>query len=196
MGRRIKYPAGDMMFRSLWVNRDVWEKARVMAASKGKSMNELVNDLLYSLVYGQEAEKIEYSYQGLKKDFIRLVKQTRYLVATLKELGAYEDLLGLAFKLGLRQDLSNIGEIIPKLTLEWADQDSLIVFIDLLETSRRKREIAEVISKAVAQKYLSRGGQGNAVQSPVAAAHSVQGAGSVSEMREQRAEEDSRPQVS
>jgi hypothetical protein len=132
----------------------------------------------------------------LKKDFIRLVKETRHIVATLKELGVYDQITSLAFKLGLKEDLSNIGEIIPKLTLEWADQDSLIVFIDLLETSKRKRDIADAITRVVAKKYLSREGQGNAVQSPVAAAHSVQGAGSVSEVREQRADEGSRSEVS
>jgi len=193
--RFSKYP-GNMVHRSIYVDRDLWDKARVHAATKGKSLNELVNEYLWSVVYGQEAEKIEYNYQGLKKDFVKFVRETRRLVATLKDMGVYDELTGLAFKLGLKSDLSNVAEIIPKLTLEWPDEDSLIVFIDLLETSLRKREIAESISKAIAQKYLSRGGQRNAVQQTDASTHSVQGAGSVSEMREQRADEDSRPQVS
>jgi phenylpyruvate tautomerase PptA (4-oxalocrotonate tautomerase family) len=88
-------------------------------------------------------------------------------------------------------------DIIPKLVKAWAgDPDSLIVFIDLLETSKRKRDIADAITRVVAKKYLSREGQGNAVQSPVAAAHSVQGDESVSEVREQRADEGSRSEVS
>ena len=188
--------SGQMTQRSLYIDINVWDRAKVQAAKMGKSVNELINDFLWNLAYSDEIQKLEYDYQGLKKDFIRLVKETRHIVATLKELGVYDQITSLAFKLGLKEDLSNIGEIIPKLTLEWADQDSLIVFIDLLETSKRKRDIADAITRVVAKKYLSREGQGNAVQSSVAAAHSVQGAGSVSEVRMQRADEDPRPQVS
>jgi hypothetical protein len=188
--------SGQMTQRSLYIDINVWDRAKVQAAKLGKSVNELINDFLWNLAYSDEIQKLEYDYQGLKKDFGRLVKETRHIVATLKELGVYDQITSLAFKLGLKEDLSNIGEIIPKLTLEWADQDSLIVFIDLLETSKRKRDIADAITRVISKKYLSREGQGDAVQSPVAAAHSVQGAGSVSEVREQRADEGSRPQVS
>ena len=187
---------GQMTQRSLYIDINVWDRAKVQAAKLGKSVNELINDFLWNLAYSDEIQKLEYDYQGLKKDFGRLVRETRHIVATLKELGVYDQITGLAFKLGLKEDLSNIGEIIPKLTLEWADQDSLIIFIDLLETSKRKRDIADTITRVITKKYLSREGQGDAVQSPVAAAHSVQGAESVSEVREQRADEGSRPQVS
>jgi hypothetical protein len=193
---KLKRYSGRMTQRSLYVDADVWDRVKVQAATLGKSVNELINEFLWNLVFSDELRKLEYDYQGLKKDFVRLVKETRHIVATLKELGVYDQITGLAFKLGLKEDLSNIGEIIPKLTLEWTDQDSLIVFIDLLETSKRKREVADAITRVVAKKYLSREGQGDAVQSPVAAAHSVQGAGSVSEVREQRADEGSRPEVS
>jgi hypothetical protein len=193
---KLKRYSGRMTQRSLYVDADVWDRVKVQAATLGKSVNELINDFLWNLAFSDELRKLEYDYQGLKKDFVRLVKETRHIVATLKELGVYDQITSLAFKLGLKEDLSNIGEIIPKLTLEWADQDSLIVFIDLLETSKRKRDIADAITRVVAKKYLSREGQGDAVQSPVAAAHSVQGAGSVSEVREQRADEGSRSEVS
>jgi hypothetical protein len=193
---KLKRYSGRMTQRSLYVDADVWDRVKVQAAKLGKSVNELINEFLWNLAFSEEIQKLEYDYQGLKKDFVRLVKETRHIVATLKELGVYDQITSLAFKLGLKEDLSNIGEIIPKLTLEWADQDSLIVFIDLLETSKRKRDIADAITRVVAKKYLSHGGQGDAVQSPVAAAHSVQGAESVSEVREQRADEGSRPQVS
>ena len=193
---KLKRYSGRMTQRSLYVDADVWDRVKVQAAKMKKSVNELINEFLWNLAYSEEMQKLEYDYQGLKKDFIRLVKETRHIVATLKELGVYDEITGLAFKLGLKEDLSNIGEIIPKLTLEWTDQDSLIVFIDLLETSKQKREVADAITRVVAKKYLSREGQVNAVQSPVAAAHSVQGAGSVSEVREQRADEGSRPEVS
>jgi len=193
---KLKRYSGRMTQRSLYVDADVWDRVKVQAATLGRSVNELINEFLWNLAFSDELRKLEYDYQGLKKDFVRLVKETRHIVATLKELGVYDQITSLAFKLGLKEDLSNIGEIIPKLTLEWADQDSLIVFIDLLETSKRKREVADAITRVVAKKYLSHGGQGDAVQSPVAAAHSVQGAGSVSEVREQRADEGSRPQVS
>jgi hypothetical protein len=193
---KLKRHSGRMTQRSLYVDADVWDRVKVQAAKLGKSVNELINEFLWNLAFSDELRKLEYDYQGLKKDFIRLVRETRHIVATLKELGVYDQITSLAFKLGLKEDLSNIGEIIPKLTLEWADQDSLIVFIDLLETSKRKRDIADAITRVISKKYLSREGQGDAVQSPVAAAHSVQGAGSVSEVREQRADEGSRPQVS
>jgi len=193
---KLKRYSGRMTQRSLYVDADVWDRVKVQAAKLGKSVNELINEFLWNLAFSDELRKLEYDYQGLKKDFVRLVRETRHIVATLKELGVYDQITSLAFKLGLKEDLSNIGEIIPKLTLEWADQDSLIVFIDLLETSKRKRDIADAITRVVAKKYLSREGQGDAVQSPVAAAHSVQGAGSVSEVREQRADEGSRSEVS
>jgi hypothetical protein len=193
---KLKRYSGRMTQRSLYVDADVWDRVKVQAATLGRSVNELINEFLWNLAFSDELRKLEYDYQGLKKDFVRLVKETRHIVATLKELGVYDQITSLAFKLGLKEDLSNIGEIIPKLTLEWADQDSLIVFIDLLETSKRKREVADAITRVVAKKYLSHGGQGDAVQSPVAAAHSVQGAGSVSEVREQGADEGSRPEVS
>jgi hypothetical protein len=187
-----------MGHRSIYMDLDIWEKAKKVVASKGKSLNELLFEYVCALAEGgPEAQQIEYDYANIKKDFVLLVKQTRYLVNTLKELGTYEDLTALAFQLGLRQDLSNMEDIIPKLVKAWAgDPDSLIVFIDLLETSKRKREVAELLNQIRAQKYLSREGQGDAVQSPVAAAHSVQGDESVSEVREQRADEDSRPEVS
>jgi hypothetical protein len=193
---KLKRYSGRMTQRSLYVDADVWDRVKVQAATLGRSVNELINEFLWNLAFSDELRKLEYDYQGLKKDFVRLVRETRHIVATLKELGVYDQITGLAFKLGLKEDLSNIGEIIPKLTLEWTDQDSLIVFIDLLETSKRKREVADAITRVVAKKYLSREGQGDAVQSPVAAAHSVQGAGSVSGVREQRADEGSRPEVS
>jgi hypothetical protein len=137
---KLKRYSGRMTQRSLYVDADVWDRVKVQAATLGKSVNELINEFLWNLAYSDELRKLEYDYQGLKKDFIRLVRETRHIVATLKELGVYDQITGLAFKLGLKEDLSNIGEIIPKLTLEWTDQDSLIVFIDLLETSKRKRD--------------------------------------------------------
>ena len=196
--RKFRKYVGRMGHRSIYMDLDIWEKAKRIVASKGKSLNELLFEFVCALAEGgPEAQRIEYDYASLKKDFVLLVKQTRYLVNTLKELGTYEDLTGLAFQLGLREDLSNMEEIIPKLVKAWmGDPDSLNIFIDLLETSKRKREVAESLNQMRAQKYLSREGKGDAVPQAHAGTHPVQGAGSMSEMREHQADEDSRSQVS
>jgi len=98
--------------------------------------------------------KAEADYNRLKREFLGLVRETQALVKTLRDLGTYEQLTGLAFSLGLKADLSNMREIIPKIMDAWKeDQDSLSIFIDLLETAHRKREIQKALNEIRKSQY-------------------------------------------
>jgi hypothetical protein len=152
--RGLKY-VGRCGYRTIYVNLDVYEKALDAAWKTGKSLNELINEFLYNLV-GQTGEmpKAEADYNRLKREFLGLVRETQALVKTLRDLGTYEQLTGLAFSLGLKADLSNIREIIPKIMDAWKeDQDSLSIFIDLLETAHRKREIQKALNEIRKSQY-------------------------------------------
>jgi len=152
--RGLKY-IGRCGYRTIYVNLDVYEKALDAAWKTGKSLNELFNEWLYNFV-GQTGEmpKIEADYSRLKREFLGLVRETQALVKTLRDLGTYEQLTGLAFSLGLKEDLSNIREIIPKILDTWTgDQDSLSIFIDLVETAHRKREVQKALNEIRKHQY-------------------------------------------
>ena len=152
--RGLKY-VGRCGYRTIYVNLDVYEKVLDAAWKTGKSLNELINEFLYNLV-GQTGEmpKAEADYNRLKREFLGLVRETQALVKTLRDLGTYEQLTGLAFSLGLKADLSNMREIIPKIMDAWKeDQDSLSIFIDLLETAHRKREIQKALNEIRKSQY-------------------------------------------
>jgi len=156
--RGLKY-VGRCGYRTIYVNLDVYEKALDAAWKTGKSLNEFINEFLYKLV-GQSgvAPKVEADYGRLKREFLGLVRETQALVKTLRDLGTYEQLTGLAFSLGLKEDLSNMREIVPKIMEAWTgDQDSLSVFIDLLETSHRKREVQKALNEIRKSQYTSYG---------------------------------------
>ena len=154
MKRGLKY-VGRCGYRTIYVNLDIYEKALDAAWKTGKSLNELFNEWLYNFV-GQTGEmpKIEADYSRLKREFLGLVRETQALVKMLKDLGTYEQLTGLAFSLGLKEDLSNIREIIPKILDTWTgDQDSLSIFIDLVETAHRKREVQKALNEIRKRQY-------------------------------------------
>jgi hypothetical protein len=149
---------GRCGYRNIYVNLDIYEKALDAAWKTGKSLNELINAFLYNLV-GQSGEtpKVEADYSRLKREFLGLVRETQALVKTLTDLGTHDKLTELAFSLGLKEDLSNVGEVLPKIMEEWhGDADSLSVFIDLLETANRKREVLKALNEIRKRQYSSK----------------------------------------
>ena len=156
MKRGLKY-SSRCVYRTFYVDLEAYEKAREYAWKSGKSLNECLNEWLREFAQKSEGTPIEeINYERLKREFLNLTYETNRLVNAVKESGDYDELMTLVFSLGLSVDLSNLDQIIPKLMEAWkGSQESLHIFIDLMEISKRKRDILKILTEIRMHKYLS-----------------------------------------
>lgn len=180
----------DAINWTFYISRGVFEKARLKSAQTGVSLSSVVNDALEKFVQSEEVD-LEQNYEKLQREFVILIAKSKRLTKMLKEMGVYDRLLDLAEDLGLDMDmLANVNEVIAKLMLMEngeVGRSELHLFISLLEVTKKRIEVASQLEAFRKRKYLS-SGEVNVVSS-VPETHSLQGVGSMSEMRKQKASE-------
>jgi hypothetical protein len=192
MGRSKKY--ADAKNHTIFVQDPVWQKAKLLIQEKfGKCISDYLNEHLKQLISefdGRETAFQEASrYENVKRQYSKLVEDVRLLTKRLKKEGVYQDLMGLAYSLGLDMiDLHNVAEVVPQLFQKWDGYaEHLHLFITLLEIGQKKKALERELTEIRKQMYFSR--EGGIVGEADAPAHSVQGVGSLSQMRANGAQE-------
>jgi hypothetical protein len=104
MGRSKKY--ADAKNHTIFVQEPVWQKAKLLIQEKfGKCISDYLNEHLKQLISefdGRETAFQEASrYENVKRQYSKLVEDVRLLTKRLKKEGVYQDLMGLAYSLGL-----------------------------------------------------------------------------------------------
>jgi hypothetical protein len=135
------------------VDREVYAGLKkVLAERFGRSVSEEVNDLLrkrlaeFEGTQQQAYETVE--YEALKREYAKLFDEVERLKAVLKKAGCYDELLSLVRELGLDfGDLHNMWDIVPKLMQSWEDRGQTHLFINLLEKTKRKRELERELTE-------------------------------------------------
>jgi hypothetical protein len=85
-------------------------------------------------------------------------------------------------------DLHNVAEVVPQLFQKWDGYlEHLHLFVSLLEIGQKKKALERELTEMRKQMYFSR--EGDTVGEADAAAHSIQGVGSLSQMRANGAQE-------
>jgi len=135
------------------VDREVYAGLKkVLAERFGRSVSEEVNDLLRKRLAEFEGtqppayETVE--YEALKREYAKLFDEVERLKAVLKKAGCYDELISLVRELGLDfGDLHNMWDIVPKLMQSWEDRGQTHLFINLLEKTKRKRELERELTE-------------------------------------------------
>ena len=192
MGRSKKY--ADAKNHTIFVQDPVWQKAKLLIQEKfGKCISDYLNEHLKQLISefdGHETAFQEASrYENTKRQYAKLSEDVRLLTKRLKKEGVYQDLMGLAYSLGLDlNDLHNVAEVVPQLFQKWDGYlEHLHLFVSLLEIGQKKKALERELTEMRKQMYFSR--EGGTVGEADASAHSIQGVGSLSQMRANGAQE-------
>ncbi|MCL6579463.1 MAG: hypothetical protein K6T73_08785 [Candidatus Bathyarchaeota archaeon] len=152
MPRPKKYSNGEA--HCFHVDGEVYARLKqVLAERFGKSVSEEVNDFLRKRLVELEGtqppayETVE--YEALKREYAKLFDEVERLKAVLKKAGCYDELINLVRELGLDfGDLHNMWDIVPKLMQSWKDRGQTHMFINLLETAKKKRELERKLTQA------------------------------------------------
>ncbi|MEM3823329.1 MAG: hypothetical protein QXH87_00165, partial [Candidatus Bathyarchaeia archaeon] len=151
LGFRGKY--ADTIVKSFCVEREVYESLRAVLAAQGKSISEEVNELLkkrLTELKGVEQPSAEaLDYEALKREHVRLTEETARLTRLLQKSDEYDALKETAENLGLNpQTLENAEEVATKLLQTWEGLKAPAhIFITLLETAKKRRQIEKQIEK-------------------------------------------------
>jgi len=192
LGRSKKY--GDAKNHTIFVQDPVWNKAKQLVQEKfGRCISDYLNEHLKQLISefdGRETPFQEASrYENIKRQYSKLSEDVRLLTKRLNMEGVYQDLMGLAYSLGLDlNDLHNVAEVVPPLFRNWDGYvEHLHLFITLLEIGQKKKALERELTEIRRRMYFSR--EGGTVGEADASAHSIQGVGSLSQMRADGAQE-------
>jgi hypothetical protein len=166
MGRSKKY--ADAKNHTIFVQEPVWQKAKLLIQEKfGKCISDYLNEHLKQLISefdGRETAFQEASrYENMKRQYSKLVEDVRLLTKRLKKEGVYQDLMDLAYSLGLDMiDLHNVAEVVPQLFQKWDGYtEHLHLFITLLEIGQKKKALERELTEMRRQMYFS--GEGGKV---------------------------------
>jgi len=186
LGRSKKY--GDAKNHTIFVQDPVWNKAKQLVQEKfGRSISDYLNEHLKKLVGELDGSETAFEraskYERLKHQYAKLSEDVRLLTTRLKKEGVYQELMGLAYSLGLDlSDLHNVAEVVPQLFEKWNGYtDHLHLFITLLEIGQKKKALERELTEMRRQMYFS--GEGGKVGETDAPAHSVQGVEGLPQMR-------------
>jgi hypothetical protein len=186
LGRSKKY--GDAKNHTIFVQDPVWNKAKQLVQEKfGRSISDYLNEHLKKLVGELDGSETAFEraskYERLKRQYAKLSEDVRLLTNRLKKEGVYQDLMGLAYSLGLDlNDLHNVAEVVPQLFEKWNGYiEHLHLFVTLLEIGQKKKALERELTEIRRQMYFSR--EGGKVGEADAPAHSLQGVESLSQMR-------------
>jgi hypothetical protein len=192
MARSKKY--ADAKNHTIFVQDPVWQKAKLLIQEKfGRCISDYLNEHLKQLISeldGHETAFQEASrYENTKRQYAKLSEDVRLLTKRLKKEGVYQDLMGLAYSLGLDlNDLHNVAEVVPQLFQKWDGYlEHLHLFVSLLEVGQKKKALERELTEMRKQMYFSR--EGDTVGEADASAHSIQGVGSLSQVRADGAQE-------
>ena len=151
-----KYANG--VYRTFYVDGTVYHRAKQLAWKLGKPIGELINDYLRQLAEKLEGKSPELDdYESLKRQYAKLVEDTKRYVKMLKDTGSFETMHNLAVEYGLDfNSMHNADEVAAKL-LETADipEEALHTYISLLEVAKKKREVGRKLTEIRCRKYLS-----------------------------------------
>lgn len=81
----------DGITRTFYLSREVLERARLKCARLGIPLSGLVNDLLEKWASAEDADP-EVKYEELKRQYVKLVQESKRLSTLLQALGAQEEL--------------------------------------------------------------------------------------------------------
>jgi len=132
---------------------------RLQELIKPKKISREIDDLIKRRIAeleGREYNPLEEAdYEALKREHNRLVREAEKLRRHLKRRKVYKQLLQLAFNLGMKEDLSNLDEVVPKILDGWDGwKEDAHQFITLLETIHSKREIERKLEEIRMRKSL------------------------------------------
>jgi predicted nucleotidyltransferase len=182
-----KYPDGAI--KTIYVDRDVFRKARTLALEKlGKSISEVINEYLVELVAKLEGSPTQFQaetdYRNIKQQYVKAVDEVRRLTAILQKAGVYGDLKNLAIALGLDfKNLTNAAEVSAKLLDCWTGrQEHVHMFISLLEAAQHKIQLEKRLTEI--RKHAAHFSSGvNTVGEADAKANSIQRIEGLPQMR-------------
>lgn len=133
---------------TLYLNAGSYGELKRVCSRLGVSVSSKVDEWIRKGL--QESTGEDYGiekadYEELKRAHQRLIREVDRIERYLKKRRVYNDLLKLAYDVSAKireRDLSNIGEIAPKILSEWDGlKEDAHQFITLLETVRDKWEI-------------------------------------------------------
>ncbi|MGB9672087.1 MAG: hypothetical protein ACPLZY_02955 [Candidatus Norongarragalinales archaeon] len=186
MGRVKRYE--DAKTHTVFVRDAVWQKARQLVQEKfGRSISDYLNEHLMQLIseYGGQETPVQkaINYENMKRQYSKLVEDVRLLTNRLKKDGVYEDLMGLAYSLGLDlKDLHNVQAVVPQLFQKWDGySEHLHLFISLLEIGQKKKALERELTEIRKQMYFSH--EGGKVDEADASTHTVQEPRGLSQVR-------------
>ena len=132
---------------------------RLKELIKPKKISREIDDLIRRRI--AELEGGEYNpaetedYEALKREHNQLVRESESIRRHLRRRKVYKQLLQLAFNLGMKEDLSNLDEVTPKILDRWDGwKEDAHQFITLLETIHSKRKIERRLEEIRRQKSL------------------------------------------
>jgi len=174
---------------SFYADAEVYRRLKLLLERQGKTVSEELNALMRRRLAELEGSPMPLGvveYAEIKRQHERIVDEGKRLEAKLAKTKDYDDVKALALELGLDfGNFSNLTEIIPKLLANWQGPVTYVHrFITLLEMGKQAKELERRLSEVRIGVYSSNGresGQADASACP------VQGAESLSEMRENRA---------
>ena len=132
---------------------------RLQELIKHKKISREIDDLIRRRIVELEGGGYnpleDMDYEGLKREHNRLVREAEKLRRHLKRRKVYKQLLQLAFNCGMKENLSNLDEVTPKILDSWDGwKEDAHQFITLLETIRNKREIEQKLEEIRLRKSL------------------------------------------
>ena len=142
---------------TVYLDEEAYNKLRELI--KPKKISQELDDLIKRRIAeleGQEYNPLEDAdYEALKREHSRLVREAEKLRRHLKRRKVYSQLLNLAFNCDMKEDLSNLDEVTPKILDSWDGwKEDAHQFITLLETIRSKKEIEQKLEEMRRQKLL------------------------------------------
>ena len=135
---------------TLYLDEVAYKRLQELIKPKKISLeiDDLIKRRIAELEGGEYNPLEEADYEALKREHNQLVREAEKLRRHLKRRKVYSQLLQLAFNLGMKEDLSNLDEITPKILDSWDGwKEDAHQFITLLETIRSKREIEQKLEE-------------------------------------------------
>jgi hypothetical protein len=158
--RPKKYP--NALCRTFYIDKVVYDRVQKLVAVKlGKSLSEVVNEYFIELIGKLEGSKDSFlgqiNYEGIKREYARLVDEVKRLTVTLRKAGVYDDLKALALELGLDfKELTNAGEVSAELLDRWDGRPEYAhLFISLLEAAKRKKQLENRLTEIRKRAHFS-----------------------------------------
>lgn len=148
----------ETIVRSFSIEKDVYMRLRALLSAQNRSLSEEVAEFMkkrLAELEGAQPTAQEADYEALKREYARLVEETKRYVKMFKK-DDLEALQGLAVDYGLDfKDMHNADEVAAKLLATTTDipDEAKHIFISLLEVAKRKREIGRKLAEIRLQKY-------------------------------------------